>query len=329
MEEKTMKTSSRMAVLALALFFGGLITIVASTALAQDVTRVSMGTAGTTGVYYFYGGAVANVVSKNVPELQITSEATAGSVENLKLIMGGEIAMATVTADVLNEAVNGWETSKRFKEKVEVYGLFNMYTQPMHVVALADSGVNSIQDLKGKRVAVGAPGSGSEVKTKALLSIMGLEYNKDFTPEFLSFAEGAQALQDKTADAMFVSSAIPNPAIMSLAMTNPLKLIPMTDEEVAKIEKEYPFMTLDTIPADTYKGIGDVQTVCVQSLMVSSKGFPDDLAYKMVKTVFEDKAELEQIHSAFKRTLLENAPKMIVPTHPGALRYFKEKGVVK
>ena len=324
-----MRASIRKAIVAL-VFALGVIGISGSySAFADDVTRVSMGTAGTTGVYYFYGGAVANVVSKYVPELQITSEATAGSVENLKLIMDNQIAIATVTADVLNEGVNDWKESKRFKEPIEVYGLFNMYTQPIHIVALADSPVNSVEDLKGKRVVVGAPGSGSEVKTKALLSILGLEYFKDFQPEFLSFAEGAEALQDKTAEVMFVSSAIPAPAIMSLAMTNPLKLIPLNNSEVAKIEKQYPFLRKDTIPADTYKGIGATQTVCVQSLMVCSKNFPDDLAYKLVKTVFENKPELEQIHSAFKRTLLENAPEMIVPTHPGALRYYKEKGIIK
>lgn len=297
---------------------------------AADASRLAIGTAGTTGVYYLYGGALANVISKNNPELKATAEATGGSVENLKLISKKEMDLATVTADVVNEAMFDFKTSKHFKNKIEVMALFNMYTQPIHLTVLEGSPIKSVADLKGKRVVVGSPGSGTEVKTRAMLSVLGLEYNRDFKPEFLSFAEGSDALQDKTVDAFFLSVALPAPALVSLALTNPIRLISLSDAEVDKIQKAYPFLTRAVIPGKTYKGVdADCQTVSVQSLVVCRPDLPDETAYKIVKTVFEHKPELDQIHVAFKETTLENATPTIVPIHPGAVKYFKEKNVYR
>jgi uncharacterized protein len=320
----------------MAMAVASLITVVAllfsvsSPALAAGTSRLAIGTAGTTGVYYIYGGALANVISKSVPELKATAEATGGSVENLKLLNKKELDLATVTADVVNEAVNDFKNSKHFKSKVEIKALFNMYTQPIHIVVLENSSVKNIQDIKGKRVVVGSPGSGTEVKTRALLSVLGLEYNRDFKPEFLSFAEGSDALQDKTVDAFFLSVALPAPALVSLALTNPIRLISLSDAEADKIQKAYPFLSKTVIPGKTYKGVdANAQTVSVQSLVVCRNDLPDDVAYKIVKAVFEHKAELDQIHTAFKETTLENATPTIVPIHPGAVKYFKEMKVYK
>jgi TRAP transporter TAXI family solute receptor len=297
---------------------------------AAGTTRLAIGTAGTTGVYYLYGGALANVISKNIPEMKATAEATGGSVENLKLMSKKEMDLATVTADVVNEAVFDFKNSKHFKNKIEVLALFNMYTQPIHLAVLEGSPIKGVPDLKGKRVVVGSPGSGTEVKTRAMLSVLGLEYNRDFKPEFLSFAEGSDALQDKTVDAFFLSVALPAPALVSLALTNPIRLISLSDVEVDKIQKAYPFLTRTTIPGKTYKGVDtDCQTVSVQSLIVCRPDLPEDTAYQIVKTVFEHKAELDQIHIAFKETTLENATPTIVPIHPGAVKYYKEKNVYK
>jgi TRAP transporter TAXI family solute receptor len=236
---------------------------------AAGTSRLAIGTAGTTGVYYLYGGALANVISKNIPALKATAEATGGSVENLKLMSKKEMDLATVTADVVNEAVFDFKNSKHFKNKIEVLALFNMYTQPIHLAVLEGSPIKGVPDLKGKRVVVGSPGSGTEVKTRAMLSVLGLEYNRDFKPEFLSFAEGSDALQDKTVDAFFLSVALPAPALVSLALTNPIRLISLSDVEVDKIQKAYPFLTRTIIPAKTYKGVDtDCQTVSVQSLIV-------------------------------------------------------------
>lgn len=298
-------------------------------ALAAEKKRISIVTAGTTGVFYIYGGAVASTVSKYVPDLNITAESTGGSVENLKILGKKQAELATTSADVLYEAFHDFKNSKHFKNKVEVRALFNMYTQPHHLITLEKSSVKSIMDLKGKRVVVGSPGSGTEVKTKMLLQSMGITY-KDLTPEFLSFMEGTEALQDDTVAAVFLGVSYPAPAVVSLALTNPISLVSLSDSEVGTIVKAYPFLSRAIIPAKTYKGVDkDTQTVSVQTLVVCRPDLPDEAAYNIVKTVFEHKQELEQMHSSFKETTLENATATAVPLHPGAIKYFKEKKVLE
>ncbi|HOG18593.1 MAG: NMT1/THI5 like protein [Syntrophaceae bacterium PtaU1.Bin231] len=298
-------------------------------ASAAETTRLSIVTAGTGGVFYVYGGAVASVVSKNVPGLNMTAESTGGSVENMKILAKKQADLATTSADVLYQAFHDFKNSKHFKEKVDVRALFNMYSQPHHLMALAKSDVKTVKDLKGKRVVVGSPGSGTEVKTKMLLQALGITY-KDFTPEFLSFTEGAEALQDGTVAAAFLGVSYPAPAVVSLALTTPIRLIPFSDAEIATISKAYPFLSKSIIPGKTYKGVDqDTQTISVQTLVVCRADLSDDIAYKIVKTVFDRKKDLDQIHSAFRETTLEDATSTIVPLHPGAVKFYKEKKIIK
>jgi uncharacterized protein len=298
-------------------------------ALAAEKTRLSIATAGTTGVVYLYGGAVASIASKYAPGLIVTAEATGGSVENMKMLGKKQADLATVPADVLYEAFYDFKNSKHFKDKVDVRTLFAMYSQPHHFVTLEKSNVNSMMDVKGKRVAVGSPGSGSEVKTKNMLEALGITY-KDFTPEYLSFGEAAEALQDGTIAAAFLGVSYPAPALVNLAMTNPIRLVPFSDNEVATIVKTMPIFSKSVIPAKTYKGVDkDTQTICVQQVMICRADLPEDVAYRIVKTVFEHKKELDQIHSSFRETILENAVYTLVPVHPGAIKYFKEMNVLK
>lgn len=301
----------------------------AQPALAAEKTRLSIVTAGTTGVFYMYGGAVASTVSKYVPDLNITAESTGGSVENLKILAKKQAELATTSADVLNEAFHDFKNSKHFKNKVDVRALFNMYSQPHHLITLEKSSVKSVMDLKGKRVVVGSPGSGTEVKTKMVLQSLGITY-KDFTPEFLSFMEGTEALQDNTVAAVFLGVSYPAPAVVSLALTNPISLISFSDSEITTVVKAYPFLSKAIIPANTYKGVDkDTQTLSVQTLVVCRPDLSDEIAYNIVKAVFEHKQELEQMHSSFKETTLENATATVIPLHPGAAKYFKEKKVLE
>lgn len=298
-------------------------------ALAAEKTRLSIVTAGTTGVFYIYGGAVASIVSKYAPNINMTAESTGGSVENMKILGKKQAALATTSADVLYEAYQDFKNSKHFKSKVDVRALFNMYDQPHHLLTLEKSNVKSVMDVKGKRVVVGSPGSGTEVKTKMVLQSLGITY-KDFTPEFLSFAEGTEALQDNTVAAAFLGVSYPAPAVVSLALTNPIRLIPFSDSEISTIIKAYPFLSKAIIPAKTYKGQDkDIQTVSVQTLVVCLADLPDEAAYNIVKTVFEHKKELDQIHSSFRETTLANAASTVIPLHPGAIKYYKEKKVLK
>jgi uncharacterized protein len=316
------------------LFFRSIVTLVIvgvswQYSMAEEVTRLSIGTAGTGGGLYPYGGAVANVVSKYEPTLDVTVESTGGSVEDYKLLDKKKIEMATVSYDVTYQAFYDFKNSKHFKNKVDVRALFNMYTQPTHVVTLKDNDVKKMQDLIGKRVGVGSPGSGTEVKSRVILKALDISY-KDFTPEFLSFAEASEALQDGTIKAEFVGSPVPNSSIASLAITNKIRLVPFSDSERDKIIKDYPYLTKAVIPGGAYKGVDtDTNTVAVKTVMVCQKDLPDEIVYKFVKAVFEHKDELNMIHPSFKETTLENATPILIPVHPGAIKYFKEKGVYK
>lgn len=305
------------------------LTLLSVTSVQAQQTQLSIATAGTTGVFYAYGGAVANIVSKYVPDISMTAESTGGTVENIKMLGKGQADLATVSADVAHEAYIDYANSKHFRGKqVEMFGLFNMYQQPHHIVTLQGGKVSDIGDIRKKRVVVGAPGSGTEVKTRMMLESLGITY-RDFRPEFLTFTEGVEALQDGTVEAVFLGVNYPAPAIMSLAMTNPVDLVGLTDEQIDAIQKQYPFLNKTVIPADTYKGVPrDTQTVSVQTLVVSGANLSEEAAYQIVKTVFENKTELENINHAFRQTSLEHAADTFIPLHPGAARYYREAGVL-
>ena len=294
-----------------------------------ETTQLSIGTAGTAGGLYAYGGAIAAVVSKHAPGLSVTAESTGGSVENLKLLDKHELPMAEVGNDVLHQAFYDYKNSKRFDHKIEVRALFNMYTQPTHIVTLAGSDIKTIYDIKGKRVGVGSPGSGTEVKSRAILKALGITY-QDFTPEFLSFSEAAEALQDKTIVAEFLGSPVPNASVESLALTNGIRLVSLSDSDIATIVKAYPYMKKTVIPGGVYKGVDkNTGAVAVQTVFVCRPDLPEDEVYKFVKAVFENKDELNVIHPSLRETTLENATPTSIPLHPGAMKYFKEMGVYK
>ena len=292
-------------------------------------TRLTIATAGTTGVFYAYGGAVAGIISKYIPGTTATAQATGGSVENFKLIANKQVDLATTSADVAYAAFYGYKDSKYFKDKVEARALFNMYGEPLHLMVRAESPIKGYADLKGKRVVVGSPGSGTEMKSRVVLQTMGIDY-KDIKPEFLSFGEGAEALKDKTVDAVLMGVHYPAPAVVELSTHNPIRLIPLTDSEVDKMVKGSTIFVKAVIPGRTYKGVDkDTQTVSVPCLVVSRADMPDEVAYNIVKAVFEHKDELDKMHSSFKETSMADSVHTVLPLHPGAIKYYKEKGVYK
>jgi len=298
---------------------------------AQDKkVRLSIGTGGTGGVYYPLGGGLAAMISKYVPGVEATAEVTAGSIANLQLISGGKSEMAFTMADAAWDAVNGLE---KFKDaKVALRTLVVFYPNRMHVVTVEGTGIHTMKDLKGKRVSTGAPASGTEVMAMRLIEASGLDPNKDMTRERLSVAESVNALKDGKIDALFWVGGVPTPSITDLAATpgKKIKLIDHGDAAEGMRKKYGPIYVKNKILSNAYPGEArDTSNVDVWNLIVVPEKADENLVYQITKTMFEKKDELVKVHK--DASFLELANQMTgaspIPFHPGAAKYFREKGV--
>jgi TRAP transporter TAXI family solute receptor len=295
---------------------------------AQQKT-ISIGTGGTGGVYYPLGGGMANVLSKYLPGVQATAEVTGGSVDNLKLIGAGRSEVGLSMVDAALDAMQG---ADKFKSgKIDVRTLMVLYPNRMHVVSTEARGVQKMSDLKGKRVSTGSPGSATEVMAFRIIEAAGLDRDKDMTRERLSVAESANALKDGKIDAFFWVGGLPTAAVTDVGATPGVKIrLIDTAEFVDKMNAKYsPIYSKGVIPAKTYPGQDkDSPVAVVQNILVASASMPDDVAYNIVKTLMEKKAELVAVHREAENFTVENQKKenTPVPFHPGAAKYFNEKG---
>jgi TRAP transporter TAXI family solute receptor len=294
---------------------------------AAQTTRLSIGTGGTGGVYYPLGGGMAAVLSKHVPGWEATAEVTGASVANLQLIGQGKQDVGFTMADAAYDAVSGLA---KFKDrKVEARTLMVLYPNKMHVVTTEGSGIEKVTDLKGKRVSVGEPNSGTEVMAMRLLEAAGV--GTDFNRERLSVAEGVNAIKDRKIDALIWVGGLPTAAITDLATTPgmSIKLIDHAQYADAMNKKWGPLYVKGSTPANTYKGqAAEVQNLDVWNLLVADQKMSDEMAYTIVKTLFEKKDELVAVHREAKNITLESqASGSPIPMHPGARKYFEEQGV--
>ncbi|MEJ6023670.1 TAXI family TRAP transporter solute-binding subunit [Ramlibacter sp. PS4R-6] len=296
-------------------------------ALAQNI---SIATGGTGGVYYPMGGGLAAILSKYVPGMQATAEVTGGSVDNLKLIETGKPYVGFSMADAALDAAKGEDKFKG--KKVPLKTLAVLYPNRMHVVTVEGKGISKFADLKGKHVSTGAPGSATEVMAFRLIEAAGLDKDKDMKRERLSAAESANALKDGKIDAFFWVGGLPTAAVTDLANTpsTKVKLIDHADL-VAAMNKKYGNLYVeDVIPKAIYKGMdADNKQATVMNILVAHESMDDKTAYNIVKTIFDKKAELVAVHKEAENIKLESqkAAASPVPFHPGALKYFAEKGV--
>lgn len=297
--------------------------------LAAAQTKISIGTGGTGGVYYPYGGTMAEIITKFVPGVQATAEVTAASVENVRLVAAKKVELGFAMNDTVYQAYVG---EGKFKDaKLDcLRTVFQTYPHSYHVITLAKYPIYRIADIKGKRVSVGAPGSGTELKTSLVLPVLGITYN-DIKVYRLSFEETARALKDGVIEVGIWSVAPPTSSVIDLATTHDIRIIPFTEEEVEKVQKAYPYYVRTVIPKGTYRGQKeDVLTLGVWTSVVCHKDLPEDLVYKITKAIFEHRDMLIQTHAIAQYTTPENSAKLSpIPIHPGALRYYKELGLVK
>ena len=301
----------------------------AGVAHAQQKT-MSIGTGGTGGVYYPLGGAVANVLSKNLPNVQATAEVTGGSVDNLKLIGAGKSELGFTMADAALDALKGED---KFKSgKLPLQALLVVYPNRMHVVTVEGTGIQTMADLKGKRVSTGSPGSATEVMAFRVIEAAGLDKDKDMRRERLGVAESTNALKDGKIDAYFWVGGLPTAGVTDLAATPGVKLKLVDHGDVVdKMNAKYGGIYSEgVIPAKTYPGQDhDNKIAVVQNILVANASLPDKVAYDIVKTFIEHKADLVAVHGEAKSIELANqSPKNSpIPWHPGAVKYFTEKGL--
>jgi hypothetical protein len=293
--------------------------------------RLSVATGGTGGVYYVFGGGVAQVISKNLPQVEATAEVTAASVDNCKLIQAQKADLAFVMADVAYDAFKGGGRFKAAPGAIPVRTLGVLYSNFMHFVALEGSGIKSMADLRGKRVSTGAPGSGTEVKALRVLESYGINPEKDLKRERLSVAESAGALKDRKVDAFAWDGGLPTAAVLDLAATPGMKIRLLNNaDHLDMLAQTYgPVYFKLVIPKTAYPGMdADVSVAGVANVLICHEKMENDLAYQIIKVLLEKQPDLVAVHKeAMHFTPQSAAMGSSIPYHPGALKYFQEKGI--
>jgi TRAP transporter TAXI family solute receptor len=299
---------------------------VASTAAKAD-EFINVLTGGTSGVYYPLGAALANIYGEKIPGARTQVQSTKASVENLNLLQAGRGEIAFALGDSVKLA---WEGDKEagFKKKLDkLRGIAAIYPNYIQIVASKASGIKTLADLKGKSVSVGAPKSGTELNARKILAAAGISYDDLGKVEYLPFAESVELMKNRQLDATLQSAGLGVASIKDLSSSMDVNIVSVPASVVDKLGA--PYVARD-IPAGTYDGQdSDVGTVAIVNFLVTREGVSDDTAYQMTKQLFENLPTLEAAHSAAKMIKLENAIKgMPLPLHPGAAKYYKEKGLM-
>jgi uncharacterized protein len=285
---------------------------------------LSIATGGTGGVYYPIGGGFAEMINEHIEGYEASAEVTGASVENMGLIMRGDADMALVLADTAKQAYDGAGDFEG-RQIENTRALASVYPNAVQLVTLADSDIESLDDLEGKRVSVGAPGSGTEINARALLEANGISYD-DFDAQRLNFNETADAIRDGDIDAGFWSVGPPTSSIMNLASTRDIRLIGLSDEEIENAQEEEPVFAPYELAEGLYDGMDEaVQTISIPNVLVVNADMDEDLAYQLTQLLFERTDELIDVHPAAEDTTVEFTMESTpVPLHPGAIRYFEE-----
>lgn len=298
-------------------------------ASAQQFFRI--GTGGTAGTYYPVGGMIANAVSQP-PKIIVTAQASNGSLGNVNAIAGGSLESGFSQSDVATWAQTG---TGIFEGKPKVAGLrmiANLYPESIHVVVKKGSGIKSIADLKGKRVALDEPGSGTLINARLVLAAYGVK-ESDIKPEYIKPNQAGDKMKDGALDAFFFTGGAPAGAIAELASAGAgIELLPIEGAAADSLRKSSSFFAVDTIPADTYKGVPGVKTLAVGAQWVTSDKADTDTVYQITKALYSDAAQkaLAAGHAKGKYITLQNAVQGVgIPFHPGAEKFYKEAGVLK
>jgi hypothetical protein len=306
--------------------------VAAATVLAAPAAQaqgfINVLTGGTSGVYYPLGVAIGKIFTDKIPDVKTQVQATKASVENLILLQQGRGEIAFTLGDSLKAAWEG-DAEAGFKTKMDKLRTIGaIYPNYIQIVATADSGIKTLADLRDKSLSVGAPKSGTELNSRAILAAAGLSYKDLGKVEYLPFAESVDLMKNRQLDATLQSAGLGVASLKDLSTSTEISVVSVPKEVVDKIGP--PFVSV-MIPANTYAGQDkDVPTAAVINYLVTSSAVSDDLAYQMTKLIFESLPELANSHAAGKEIKLATAASgSPVPLHPGAIRYYREKGLIK
>ncbi len=285
---------------------------------------INIATGGTAGTYYPIGGAMAEILNKSIPGMNASAQSTGASVANINMLKDGSVDLAIVQNDITYYASNGVEMFKD-KKVDNLRGIATLYPETCQIVTLMDSGIETISDFRGHRVAVGAAGSGAEANARQIMEAHGVTY-ADIKVQYLSFGEAANALKDGNVDVAFVTAGYPTAAIQDIASQRQIRLIPIENAQADMLIAKYPFYTKTKIPAGTYAGFDqDVSAVSVMAMLVATDKLDDAMGGEITKALFSNLDRLQAAHSVGKLITKEGATNgMSVKMNGGAEQFLKK-----
>ncbi len=298
-------------------------TVISGMTVEAATKFVNIGTGGTAGTYYPLGGAMADILNKNVPECNASAQSTGASVANVNLLVQGKVDVAFIQNDIAYYAANGTEMFAG--KKVDgLRGICTIYPEVVQVFTVKGTGIKTVADFKGKAIAVGAAGSGTEANARQIMAAHGVSY-KDCKVRYLSFAEASSALKDGNIDAAFITAGYPTAAVQDLATTKEIEMIPVADDVAEKLMKEYPFYTKVVIPAGTYnKQTVAIPAMSVKCMLATTDRVDDNLLYEMTKALYGNIDRMKAAHSAANAISLASAKEgMSIPMAAGAAKFLK------
>lgn len=284
---------------------------------------LNIATGGTAGTYYPIGGAMAEILNNDISGMNASAQSTGATVANINMLKDGQVDLAIVQNDITYYAANGTEMFEG-KKVDNLRGIATLYPETCQIVTLESKGINGVADLKGKRVAVGAMGSGAEANARQILSAYGITYD-NIDVQFLSFGEAANALKDGNIDAAFLTAGYPTAAVQDIASQNKVKLVPIEAAKADALIAKYPFYTKVTIPAGTYGMASAVDTISVMAMLICTDKVDDNLGYQITKSLFTHLDRIQAAHAAAKAITKDGATKgMPIKMNAGAEKFFKE-----
>lgn len=288
---------------------------------------ISIATGGTSGTYYPLGGGMAQIFTEHV--VSATAEATGASVENMQLLKNSDVDLALVQSDIADYAANGTQMFAEQGALDNIQALASLYNETIQIVVAASSDIYSVEDLAGKRVSIGAPGSGTEANAQQILEIHGMSEDDLGQVQRLSFGDSTSYIQDGTLDAAFVTAGTPTSAVSELAATVGVRIVHIEDDKIAALIEKYPYYAEQTVDGGTYTGFEDtVKTVAVKAQLVVRADLDQQTVYSLTKSMFENLDQLAAVHQKATEITLEQALDGVsLEVHAGAAQYYDEVGV--